>query len=336
MSLILFILGILVSAAGVVAIGFGIPINEFNLGNTLIVAGTIAFAGGLILIGLAAAVDQLTQIASALRPRAGARQALQPQAPQAVEPALAGGARPGPVSDQVPVPAKAPLPGAPRGPAFAKARAEDRGSEPASADPAPEAPFSAIERLRSSLERSDRKAGATTKVHDVDDAQVAEAAEDVPYAPIVPSMRAVPTGPSPGTPGRANGAAPPRLAAAVEAPKKPPLDFLFRSKSRQAQSEAFDAVWPKRGGQRRPDEQADAGEPARSAPSDAMAARTYVDAPPASVADEPRPAAILKSGVVDGMAYTLYADGSIEAQLPQGTVRFGSIAELRSHIEDNS
>jgi len=36
------------------------------------------------------------------------------------------------------------------------------------------------------------------------------------------------------------------------------------------------------------------------------------------------------------MAYTLYADGSIEAQLPQGTVRFGSIAELRTHIENNS
>ncbi len=49
-----------------------------------------------------------------------------------------------------------------------------------------------------------------------------------------------------------------------------------------------------------------------------------------------RTVAILKSGVVDGMAYTLYADGSIEAQLPQGTVRFGSISELRAHIENNS
>src|SRR5262249_8968753 len=53
--------------------------------------------------------------------------------------------------------------------------------------------------------------------------------------------------------------------------------------------------------------------------------------------DEPRGAAtILKSGVVDGMAYTLYTDGSIEAKLPDGTVRFGSIAELRAHIERNS
>ncbi len=33
------------------------------------------------------------------------------------------------------------------------------------------------------------------------------------------------------------------------------------------------------------------------------------------------------------MAYTLFSDGSIEAQLPQGTLRFGSIIELRHHIE---
>jgi hypothetical protein len=52
--------------------------------------------------------------------------------------------------------------------------------------------------------------------------------------------------------------------------------------------------------------------------------------------DGGRSTGILKSGVVDGMAYTLYVDGSIEAQLPQGTVRFGSIAELRAHIENNS
>ncbi|MGH6738766.1 MAG: DUF308 domain-containing protein, partial [Bradyrhizobium sp.] len=48
------------------------------------------------------------------------------------------------------------------------------------------------------------------------------------------------------------------------------------------------------------------------------------------------PVSILKSGVVDGMAYTLYSDGSIEAQLAKGTLRFGSITELRNHIEHNS
>ncbi len=53
----------------------------------------------------------------------------------------------------------------------------------------------------------------------------------------------------------------------------------------------------------------------------------------AAIGAEPDPVSVLKSGVVDGMAYTLYSDGSIEAQLPQGMLRFGSITELRNHIE---
>ena len=36
----------------------------------------------------------------------------------------------------------------------------------------------------------------------------------------------------------------------------------------------------------------------------------------------------------DGMAYTLYTDGSIEAELPQGTMRFSSIEDLRAHLEN--
>jgi TIR domain len=49
-----WILGLALSAVGFAAIGFGVPINEFTLGTTLIVAGTIALTGGLIQIGLAA------------------------------------------------------------------------------------------------------------------------------------------------------------------------------------------------------------------------------------------------------------------------------------------
>jgi hypothetical protein len=41
---------------------------------------------------------------------------------------------------------------------------------------------------------------------------------------------------------------------------------------------------------------------------------------------------IFKSGVIDGMAYTLYTDGSIEAELAQGTVKFASVDELRSYL----
>jgi len=47
---------------------------------------------------------------------------------------------------------------------------------------------------------------------------------------------------------------------------------------------------------------------------------------------EPEPVRIFKSGVIDGMAYTLYTDGSIEAELAQGTVKFASIDELRAYL----
>ncbi len=54
-------------------------------------------------------------------------------------------------------------------------------------------------------------------------------------------------------------------------------------------------------------------------------------APPAPPAPAPAAAgepSVLKSGVVGGMAYTLYSDGSIQAELPDGTLRFKSPAGI--------
>jgi hypothetical protein len=56
--------------------------------------------------------------------------------------------------------------------------------------------------------------------------------------------------------------------------------------------------------------------------------------PPPTPAAEPQSGVtVLKSGVVDGMAYSLYSDGSIEAQMPEGMMRFASIDELRAHLD---
>jgi hypothetical protein len=43
---------------------------------------------------------------------------------------------------------------------------------------------------------------------------------------------------------------------------------------------------------------------------------------------------IIKSGTVDGMSYTLYSDGSIDAEFPDGKLRFASIDDLRRHLEE--
>jgi hypothetical protein len=56
----------------------------------------------------------------------------------------------------------------------------------------------------------------------------------------------------------------------------------------------------------------------------------------------PKPAAtptsantVYRSGVIDGMAYTLFMDGSIEAELAHGTVKFASVDELQKYLLGN-
>jgi hypothetical protein len=44
-------------------------------------------------------------------------------------------------------------------------------------------------------------------------------------------------------------------------------------------------------------------------------------------------ATVYRSGVIDGMAYSLFMDGSIEAELPIGRVKFATIDELQQYLE---
>src|SRR5947209_5709068 len=71
----LLIGGIAVFAAGVLAIVSGIPVKEFSLGSTLILAGTVAASAGLLLLGLAMVVRELQTIARRLGAATGARAA---------------------------------------------------------------------------------------------------------------------------------------------------------------------------------------------------------------------------------------------------------------------
>ena len=71
-----------------------------------------------------------------------------------------------------------------------------------------------------------------------------------------------------------------------------------------------------------------------ASPQETLTPATPGTPPPADA--EPGAPTILKSGVIEGMAYTLYSDGSIEAELPRGgMMRFASIPELRAHLRDN-
>ncbi len=294
MSILLLVIGAIVVMVGVGMVAFGIPINEFSFGNTLIIAGTTAATGGLIVIGLGAAVGQLHRIAEMLAARAPARatrphetfEAL-PEAPIPAPPAarvpFPPRPRPEPVVSELPEPPAPP---------------EPRVAPPAGLGEAPPAQ-SFAPTLRNP------------------DAPPLAVEDEVSFSPSVNGSGATEQGQEP-----------------VEPPRRPPPPPPLPP--RELPSSNFDAMWP-------PEPKPPRGPIVGEGP--AMPRPERLPREPAVPPEMPEPpaagpprttVAILKSGVVDGMGYTLYVDGSIEAELPQGTLRFASIEELRSHLEKNA
>jgi hypothetical protein len=107
------------------------------------------------------------------------------------------------------------------------------------------------------------------------------------------------------------------VSSAAPPPAVPPP-----ARPSEAPPGSFEEAWPQRRGGRAPSTFAEGGTGAAVA-----------DRSPPPRSEEPAPVTVLKSGVVDGMAYSLYSDGSIEAQMPEGMMRFASIDELRAHLD---
>ena len=69
MSVLLYVVGAIAAVIGMGMFLYGIPVHEFSFGNTLIVAGTTATVGGLIVIAIGVAVAQLQKISELLAVR---------------------------------------------------------------------------------------------------------------------------------------------------------------------------------------------------------------------------------------------------------------------------
>jgi hypothetical protein len=293
--------GMLVAAiglvlAGLLAIGFGIPVKEFSVGGTLILTGVIGVCTGAIMLGLWMAVRELKNIAR----RLGSGISAEPHAEVAVPPlAPAGAPRPAapseggllfnrgePAAEQ----AGRTEPSAPP-PWHEEAASRDRprSEAPPEAEPVEAAPAVKPKRnlLFSSSSRKERERAQT------------RTSEPLPPDLLSPELRPNPP------------AAPPP----PEASEAPPV--------------TFDAAWPKPE-RTRPGE---AVPPRRSPRTPPTAPSTFSDSGAAGRNEDQPQVTVLKSGVVDGMAYSLYSDGSIEAQMPEGMMRFASIDELRSHLD---
>jgi hypothetical protein len=313
MSGLLFLVGAVAFVAGAVMIGFGIPVNEFSFGNTLILAGTTAAVGGLVVAGLGAVVAQLQSLTAALANRAPNRSS---RPVDMFDPAA--GSRAAPPQGRIPFPAR-PQP--------------DTGiREPYPSTPADTASGEAANSFTPTLRNPDEPSVT------VDD--------EVSLSPHQPMAASAPAEADAGDrapPHGTNGfGMPERRHEMFDTDWRPSPPPAAPSQIRQPQTAYFDAMWP---AEAKP-AKSPAGIEAKSQLKPEQAARETV-VPQVNRAEDPeatnpfhgnesRAVAILKSGVVDGMGYTLYVDGSIEAELPQGTLRFASINELRSHLEKNA
>ena len=341
MTLVLLAVGLMATAVGLVTIGFGIPINAFSLGNTLIISGTIAVASGLILVGLALVLGQLRRIAEALKggtPGLGlvesAESMLQPG------PRVMPSPNYSPLSEpQAPESSRAPEPRAPE-PHAPEPRFPATASEPA---PGP------LDWLRAKSKPGTPASPAMPAPPVMVEPPMVELTDEAPLSPRPPQRPVMP--PPPAEPSLEPKVwSPGRDAAAAEsrpAPRpEPPMPRATPQVEPPKEKERFDLVWPDRGAAPAQGESKveTKREPALDMPLPPIPARPRETRPgadkrmPETLRKPPteRGPAILKSGVIDGMPYTLYADGSIEAQLPQGTVKFASVDALRAHLEKQS
>jgi len=335
MSVLLFIVGAIAVMAGAVMVGFGIPINEFSFGNTLIAAGATTFMGGLVILGLAAVVAQLQRVVEALatRPPLRASRPMEPFDQSAA-------ARAAPASGRIPFPPKPKAESREPRPADAKLEptgdvahelAHDAGltvaptlrnpdEAPVAVDEADESPLSPF---------SSNGSDGAEKRHAAFDAGWARAPQAParqPQTAFFDTMWPAPEPRSAKAPTSSEAKLERKFESKYESHAEPKheahLEFtpetsfetrLGFTSEPEAKSESSTDITPE--------------PPAPPPAQESGQART---------AGEVRAVAILKSGVVDGMGYTLYVDGSIEAELPQGTLRFASINELRSHLEKAS
>jgi hypothetical protein len=310
MSILLFIVGAITLVIGSLAIGYGATINEFSFGNTLIVAGTTAAVGGLIVVGLGAVVSHLQHLVETVATRAPLRPNRPPETAEAARAPVAG---------------RAPFP--PR----AKDEAEIGEAPPV--EPV-------LPGLAPAVVAAGEPLAEAPTLPNPDVAPEAALREEFEEAPPPPPSFVAP--PPVAELGEPAAAAPPPGANGAQEPEPEPEPLpAWLSTPRAAEPPSpeplqpplepanFEAVWPPlrghAGDQPKVGEMAEETQPAAASP--------VQEATEEAAAAERRSVAILKSGVVDGMGYTLYVDGSIEAELPQGTLRFASINELREHLE---
>jgi hypothetical protein len=302
MKIVMLIVGIGCLLAGLLAIGFGIPVQEFSFGNTLILSGAVTACTGLVILGLWVVVGELKNIARRLGPGVDPDLSLDPEA-TALPPAATA----------------APRAQAQRGGGFLfnrdQAGPEDAGHAEADAQPSAPRPAPWLEEAAA---RDRARTEAPTVPPPAETAPTAKQRRNLLFSSTSRRERER---------AQTRTADPSATEFRPATPAAPPI-------SESSEVQPFDDAWPRPGRSREGD-----APPRRGGRAPSTFPETTADAagadhhPPAARTEDQPPVTVLKSGVVDGMAYSLYSDGSIEAQMPEGMMRFASIDELRQHLD---
>jgi hypothetical protein len=341
MSGILFAVGAITAVVGVAMVGFGIPVKEFSFGNTLIQAGVTAVVGGLIIVALGFVVAQLHRLAEAM----AAKSPIRSTRPMDMFDAARAARAPFPSKSKSDMPAHEPFPHDTR------ADHDDNKTDSAGKSlfaPSLRNPEETHVTLEDDVSLSPQQAPRpaeteeSTSQHARDERDMTEGHEtalDAGWRPAPrPTARPAATYFDAMWPSESKDAPPASRPAESDYKSFEPKRFeqkpfepkpLFDPKPYEPKSfePKFDESKFDESKFEEPKfDEAKFDEPHHEEPVHEPEA----DLPVAE------PVAILKSGVVDGMAYTLYVDGSIEAELPQGTLRFASINELRAHLEKSA
>ena len=297
MMFVMLVAGIGLVLAGLLATGYGISIKEFSTGNTLIITGVMAVCTGAMMLALWMAVRELKTIARRLG--TGVPEARGEARGEAM-------VRPG-----LPV-------------AATRDSAPANGGFPAAEQPGGPGPFSpAAPPAFAPAAPPPWQNEAVLRDHPIPE----------PMHPEPPSSASKPKRnllfsstsrkERERAQARSSEALPPDLLSSDLRPRPPTVPPV---ETAEPQPASFDDAWPKaeraRPGEISPQRRSGRMPPTLAEPNGG----------PARPEEQPE-VTVLKSGVVDGMAYSLYSDGSIEAQMPEGMMRFASIDELRAHLD---
>ncbi|QIB35070.1 hypothetical protein [Ancylobacter pratisalsi] len=357
MGAILIGIGIAIAVLGVLLGTIGFGSSETTSGAALMTAGSIGFVGGMLLLGLGFIHRALVDIGNKLDGVVHFEPDEDDIHVAASEHGHAGAL---------------PIHAEPFEPAFAPPVEEAPRAEPPAFSPPPEPEPAAPVRPAAEERAADAGRGLPSWFRRK---REAEPVAEEPSEPASPEpLPPPPLSPPPMAPSREPAFDEPRLEPLrPDLARREPPAFLRESRERPTSGSFSGDDFVPRFGEPRPSAPAPTPQaPTVSTPAVSAPAVSAPMAPSPSVPmSEPRPPrlrdetipdpgeppaflresdllgdveeeivepsiTVLKAGTIGGMAYKLYSDGSIEADLPDGTLRFASLQELRDHVASSA